>query len=585
MSRVEVRRSAPAILAPAGWRAYGARVSLLGVLSVLLGVVLAYLMLPPLIVLVQNSVITTNLRGEVVEVTLRHYQRVLLNGALVLPLANTLVFALSSCVLAVLVGGALAWIVERTNTPFRGLGYLAAFVSFAIPYILYTIAWLLLLGKAGPVNAVLMALTGSSQPVLNVYSLWGMALVEGFLWSPLVFLMLSAVFRAMDPALEEAALMSGAGVWRTAAQISFRLALPGLLAVVLLVFVRSVEAFDIPALVGLPNGVQVLTTQVYLDTKRNPPDYGEASAFGLVLILAVFGLLYYYNRLTRDSQRFQTVTGKGYRPRVADLGRWRYLTGALVLVYFFLVMLMPLLMMAWASVMPFYTAPSTDALRLMTAKNYGTILAYPSFVEAMRNTVVLGLGAASVVMLLMAVAAWISVRGQSRLRWLLDPLVSLPLVFPGIVLGLAILRLYLIVPLPIYATLWILLIAYATRYMPYGMRYCQAGLIQIHRELEEAAYASGASWWDAFRRVLLPLLSPAFWAGWIFVFLLSAKELSMSVLLAGPQSQVVSVMMFDLWNNGQVVEVAAFGVIWTAVLSVTAVAFFILARRYGLRIA
>jgi len=585
MSRVEVRRSAPAILAPAGWRAYGARVSLLGVLSVLLGVVLAYLMLPPLIVLVQNSVITTNLRGEVVEVTLRHYQRVLLNGALVLPLANTLVFALSSCVLAVLVGGALAWIVERTNTPFRGLGYLAAFVSFAIPYILYTIAWLLLLGKAGPVNAVLMALTGSSQPVLNVYSLWGMALVEGFLWSPLVFLMLSAVFRAMDPALEEAALMSGAGVWRTAAQISFRLALPGLLAVVLLVFVRSVEAFDIPALVGLPNGVQVLTTQVYLDTKRNPPDYGEASAFGLVLILAVFGLLYYYNRLTRDSQRFQTVTGKGYRPRVADLGRWRYLTGALVLVYFFLVMLMPLLMMAWASVMPFYTAPSTDALRLLTAKNYGTILAYPSFVEAMRNTVVLGLGAASVVMLLMAVAAWISVRGQSRLRWLLDPLVSLPLVFPGIVLGLAILRLYLIVPLPIYATLWILLIAYATRYMPYGMRYCQAGLIQIHRELEEAAYASGASWWDAFRRVLLPLLSPAFWAGWIFVFLLSAKELSMSVLLAGPQSQVVSVMMFDLWNNGQVVEVAAFGVIWTAVLSVTAVAFFILARRYGLRIA
>ncbi len=554
-------------------------------ISVVLGVVLAYLMLPPLAVLIETSFITTNLRGEVVDVTLRHYQRVLLNGALLLPLAHTLVFALSSCVLALVVGGALAWIVERTNTPFRGLGYLAAFVSFAIPYILYTIAWLLLLGKGGPVNAVLMSLTGSDQPVVNVYSLWGMAMVEGFLWSPLVFLMLSAVFRAMDPALEEAALMSGAGIWRTAAQISFRLALPGLLAVVLLVFVRALESFDIPALVGLPNGIQVLTTQVYLDTKRNPPEYGEASAFGLVLILAVFGLLYYYNRLTRDSQRFQTVTGKGYRPRVADLGRWRYLTGALVLLYFFLVMLLPLLMIVWASVMPFYTAPSADALRLFTVKNYGTILTYPNFAEAMRNTVVLGLGAASAVMLLMAVAAWISMRGQSRLRWLLDPLVSLPLVFPGIVLGLALLRLYLVVPLPIYATLWILLIAYATRYMPYGMRYCQAGLVQIHHELEEAAYVSGASWWDAFRRVLLPLLSPAFWAGWIFVFLLSAKELSMSILLAGPQSQVVSVMMFDLWNNGQIVEVAAFGVLWTAALAVTAVAFFLLARRYGLRIA
>ena len=128
-----------------------------------------------------------------------------------------------------------------------------------------------------------------------------------------------------------------------------------------------------------------------------------------------------------------------------------------------------------------------------------------------------------------------------------------------------------------------LLIAFATRYMPYGMRYCQAGLVQIHRELEEAAYVSGASWWDAFRRVLLPLLSPAFWAGWIFVFLLSAKELGMSVLLAGPQSQVVSVMMFDLWNNGQIVEVAAFGVVWSALLALTAGGFFVLARRYGLR--
>ena len=195
-----------------------------------------------------------------------------------------------------------------------------------MPYILYTIAWLLLLGKAGPVNAVLMALTGASQPVLNVYSLWGMMLVEGFLWSPLVFLMLSAVFRSMDPALEEAALMSGAGVWRTAFQISFRLALPGILAVVLLVFIRAVEAFDIPALVGMPNGVHVLTTSVYLDTKRNPPEYGEASAFGVVLMVACSACCTTTAASPAHSERFQTVTGKGYRPRVADLGGWRYLT-------------------------------------------------------------------------------------------------------------------------------------------------------------------------------------------------------------------------------------------------------------------
>ncbi len=293
--------------------------------------------------------------------------------------------------------------------------------------------------------------------------------------------------------------------------------------------------------------------------------------------------LAYYRRLTRASERFQTVTGKGYRPRVIDLGPWRYLTAALVLVYFVLVMLAPLALVVWASLQPFYRRPALDALAQLTTRNYAAVLSYPNFAEAMRNTVVLGVGAATVVMALMALGAWLSLRGPARLRGLLDPLASLPLVFPGIVLGLAIMRLYLVVPIPIYATLWILLVAYVTRYMPYGMRYCHAGLVQVHRELEEAAYTSGASWWTTFRRVLLPLLSPAFWAGWIFVFLLSAKELSMSVLLAGPQSRVVSVMMFDLWNNGQVVEVAAFGVVWSTVLALTAGGFFLLARRYGLR--
>ncbi len=582
MSLIRARRPAIATW-PVGRRALGAEIGAPGVVGIGVALVLAYLTLPPVFVLVQTSLATLNLRGEVVALTLSHYARVLTNPSLLTLLANTLGFALGSCVLALVVGGALAWIVERTNTPLRRLGYGAAFMAFALPYILYTIAWLLLLGKGGPVNALLMSLAGSEEPLLNVYSLWGMVLVEGFLWSPLVFLMLAAVFRAMDPALEEAALMSGAGIWRTAFHISFRLALPGIAAVVLLVFIRALESFDIPALVGMPGGVQVITTLVYQDTRRTPPDYGQASAFGVLLMLVVLACLYYYGRLTHASERFQTVTGKGYRPRVTDLGRWRYLTAALVLAYFGLVMVAPLLLVIWASLMPFYRRPAVEALATVTAKNFATVLSYPNFAEAIRNTVVLGIGTATVVMLLMALTAWLSLRGPLRLRGVLDPLASLPLVFPGIVLGLATLRLYLVLPIPIYATLWILLVAYATRYMPYGMRYCHAGLVQIHHELEEAAYVSGASWWTTLRRVLLPLLSPAFWAGWIFVFLLSAKELSMSVLLAGPQSQVVSVMMFDLWNNGQIVEVAAFGVVWSALLALTAGAFFVLARRYGLR--
>jgi len=264
-----------------------------GIVSLGVVLVLAYLTVPPILVLLQTSVATLNLRGEVATLTLNHYGRVLTSPSLLSLLANTLGFALGSCALALFVGGGLAWIVERTNTPLRRLGYGAAFMAFAMPYILYTIAWLLLLGKGGPINAFLMSLAGADEPLLNVYSLWGMVLVEGFLWSPLVFLMLAAVFRAMDPALEEAALMSGAGLWRTAFHISFRLALPGIAAVVMLVFIRALESFDIPALVGMPGNVHVFTTLVYQDTRRSPPDYGEASAFGVLLMLVVLACLYY----------------------------------------------------------------------------------------------------------------------------------------------------------------------------------------------------------------------------------------------------------------------------------------------------
>jgi iron(III) transport system permease protein len=583
MERVAAQRVVRGWAWAAGRGLRRVRLDPLQVISAGLILVLAGLMLPPLAMLIQSSLYTSNIRGEFEAFTWQYYHQLLFNGGLLGPLGNTLVFALGSCGLALALGAGLAWVVERTNAPLRRLGYFVAFSSFAIPYILYTIAWLLLLGKGGPINAFLMSLLQTDQPPVNVYSLWGMVLVEGLLWSPLAFLMLAAVLRSMDPALEEAALMSGAGLWRTTTQISFRLALPGLLAVVLLVFIRAVEAFDIPALVGLPSGIQVLTTQVYLDTKARPPEYGRASALAVLLLLAVGGCLYGYQRLTREAHRFQTITGKGYRPRVVDLGRWRYLVSALLVCYGVLVLALPLALLLWASIMPFYTQPALESVSLATLRNYATVLTYPGFLEAMRNTLLLGIGSATLVMGLMAFAAWLLVRGQGAARWLLDPLASLPLVFPGVVLGLAILRLYLLVPVPIYATLWILLVAYVTRYMPYGLRYCQAGLVQIHRELEEAAAVSGAAWWPAFRRVVLPLLSPAFWAGWIFVFLLSAKELSMSVLLAGPRSQVVSVMLFDLWNNGQIVEVAAFGILWTAALALAAAGFFVLAQRYGLR--
>ena len=552
---------------------------------VMIGVSLitAYLVLPPLYSVIQTSLYTTKLTGEIDQFTLRYYEDLLRELQIIGPFLNTFYFSIGSALFATVLGGSVAWIVVRTDSPLRGLGYFTAFASFGTPFILYTIGWLLLLGKAGPVNYWLKLLLHQTAPVINVYSMFGMILIESLLWSPFVFLMLAAAFRSMDPSLEEASSACGARTWQTMRRISLRLMLPAFFSVMLLIFIRTFESFEIPALVGLPGDLRVLTTSIYLDAQKLPPRYGSAGAFSVLLMLVVAVTLYFYFRLTREGDRFHTVTGKGYRPTLIHLGRWRYLTAAGLLGYSIVLLVLPFLIILWASLLPFYMQPSIEAMARFTAKNYLTAIQFPKLTDAIKNSVLLGLGSASVVMVLTMLASWLLVRTKIRGRWLLDLLTTMPLLFPGIVMGLAILRFYLFVPIPVYGTLWILLVAFVTRYIPYGIRYTHSGLLQLHKELEEASYVSGASWFSSMRRIVLPLITPSFLGGWIFVFLLSAKELSMSVLLVSPQTPVVPVAIFELWENAQVGELAAFGVIWTLILVTVAVFYYAFARRYGVQ--
>jgi iron(III) transport system permease protein len=236
---------------------------------------------------------------------------------------NSALFAGGSAVLAIVLGAAQAWIVERTDTPLRQYVFLIAVVSLGIPHVLYTVAWLLILGKGGPINLFLMAVLGTDTPVFSVNSLWGMILIEGMIWAPLGFLLLSSVFRLSDAAFEEAAMMSGAGLFTTFRRITLRLATPALLALLLLVFIRAFEAFDIPALVGSAGGLSVLTTDIFESIRKDlPSNYGQAGAFSVVLMLVVMLLLSAHRRLLRHSERYQTITGKGYRPRVTRVGRF-----------------------------------------------------------------------------------------------------------------------------------------------------------------------------------------------------------------------------------------------------------------------
>jgi iron(III) transport system permease protein len=550
---------------------------------VLVSSVTAYLVLPPLISVIQTSLFTVKLTGELDQFTFRYYEELLRELKVIGPFVATLRFAIGSALLATALGGTIAWLVTRTDAPLRGLGYFTAFASFGTPFILYTIGWLLLLGKAGPINFWLKALFNQTTPVLNVYSMWGMTFVESLLWSPFVFLILAASFRSMDPSLEEASAVCGARVWQTLRKVSLRLMMPAFFSVILLIFIRAFESFEIPALVGLPGDIRVLTTTIYLDAQKMPPQYGSAGAFSVLLMILVAGALYFYFRATREGDRFHTVTGKGYRPTLIRLGSWRYVAGGALLLYFFVLLVLPFLIILWASLLPYYIQPSLEGISKFTLKNYTTALRFPKITDSIQNSILLGLGSATLVMVLTTLASWILVRTKLRGRWLLDLLTTLPLLFPGIVMGLAILRFYLYVPIPVYGTLWILLLAFMTRYIPYGIRYTHAGLLQLHKELEEAAYASGASWTNCMRRITLPLITPSFLGGWIFIFLLSAKELSMSILLVSPRTPVVSVAIFELWENAQVGELAAFGVIWTGILVSVAVCYYLFARRYGIQ--
>ncbi|MEW6453362.1 MAG: iron ABC transporter permease [Pseudomonadota bacterium] len=528
---------------------------------------IAWLALVPLGFLLWESVLTPEGAGRVQQFTLENYIAAY-SGAETLKLFfNSLQFAFGSSVLAFVIGTFFAWVNERTNTPFKKLFFALSVIPLIIPGILFTVSWILLASpKIGIINTMLQNLFGTDLVFVNIYSMTGMIWVDGLHYSPMAFLLMTAAFRSMDPSLEESALMSGATVPQIVFRITLKLAWPAVLASLLILFVRSIESFEVPALLGLPVGIEVYTSAIYQAIHRYPSQVGLASAYAVTLLIISTLGIYWQTRLSKQSSRFSTVTGKGFRPRAMDLGGWRYVTAGLFIGYFFCVVALPFLVLLWSSLQKYYTAPSWEALNNLTLSAYRTVLDQPAIGTAIWNSIVLSIASATIIMLATSVVAWIVVRTRLPGRWLIDNLASLPLVFPGLVLGLAIMICYLYLPIGVYGTLWIMLIAYVTRFMPYGMRYASTSMMQIHKELEESAAMSGASWFMTFRRIILPLLKPGLIAGWIYVVIVSVRELSSSILLYSPGSEVVPVMIWELWQNGQYVELSALGVMLIAFL-------------------
>lgn len=495
---------------------------------------------------------------------------------------NSLAFAFGSSAVAILLGTLLAYLVVRTDVPFKGLMFAASLVPLIIPGILHTISWIFL---ASPQIGVLN--TWVIHPIfrgnLNVFSIPGMIVVEGFHLSPLVFLLMVASFRSMDPSLEESAIMSGASLVTVVRRVTLPLARPALYAAALIMIVRGLESFEVPAVLGLPAHIWVFTSRIWSVLNALPPDYGQAGAFALSLLALTSIGIFAHSRLARRARSFQTVTGKGFRPHPVALGAWRWPATGFVFAYFLVAVVGPILVLVYASTQLYYSPPSHETLSHMSLANYPTVFHDPTVRHAFVNSLILGLGTATGVMFLGAVASWLVVRTTLPGRWIVDNLAFLPLVIPGLVLGVALLYVYLRVPLAIYGTLWILFIAYLTRFMPYGMRYASTSMFQLGRELEESALMSGAGWWQMFRRIVLPLLAPGLVAGWIYILIVSVRELGSSVLLYSPGKEVLSIVIWEEYRNGSLPQVATVGVMLIGGLVLLVTVAYKLGARIGVK--
>jgi iron(III) transport system permease protein len=540
-----------------------------------------YLAGVPLVMLLYGSVRSAPIGEPGATYTIQNYVKAYFDKEFYFLLLNSIYYGLGTCTLTFLIGTFLAWVSERTNTPLKKLFVVMSLIPFIIPGILSTISWILLLSpKIGLINLVVKDFLGLESAPFNIYTMWGMIWAESIHLYPLVFLLMSAAFRNMDTSLEEAALTAGSSTFSTFCRVTLPLMRPAMFSVLLINFIRGIEAFEVPALIGVPAKISVFTTKIFLAIHQFPSDFGLAGAYAVtLLVISTTGVLI-YGRITRREERYATVTGKGYRPRVIDLGVWKYLTLGVSFLIFFLAVILPVFVLLWSSFIPYYGVPSRELMEKMTWANYQYILNYPLALTAFKNSFYLSVGSATLVMLLTSLIAWITVKTKLPGRALLDNMTFIPIAMPGIVLGVSLIWVYLTLPIPIYGTIWVLLLAYITKFMPYGIRAASASMIQINKELEEASLTAGGTWFQTFRKVILPLLMPGFTAGWIYISIIALRELSTSILLYSYNSTVLSIMAFDLWEGGQYTYVCALGVLM--VLLLVTMAF--VARKLGARV-
>ena len=535
-----------------------------------------WLIVVPLAVLLLSS-FRTGTPWSPGPLTLENYVVAYSNPQTYRMLMNTAAIATVSTALSLVVAVFFAYLTERTDMPLKSIAWGLIVVPLAVPGLLYGISWTFLLSPTiGIFNVILRSMLSQvgvelSEGPLNVYSLGGIIFLEGLRGATTVFLMVVGAFRAMDPSLEEAATMSGSARWTTFFRVFVPLLTPALFAAGMYNFMSNLESLEIPLILGVPSGIHVFSTYIFFTAQRfAPPQYGMSAALGATFLCTSLLLVYAYRCIAGRAERFATITGKGYRPRLIELGPWRYPALGAFAIYFLLTIGAPLCILLWLSLHRFYVPPSLDALSRVTFQNFSRVFEHPSMLLAVVNTLSVGFAAAILTMVLSLIVSWALVRGRFRGRLLLDGLTFLPHAIPGVVVAIALIYLYLQPPMsyvPIYGTIWVIVLGISVGYLAFGTRAMNGAVAQLHSELEEAALTSGATWRQMFGRVVLPLLLPSFISGWIWVAANSLRSFSVPLLVGSRESVVISILMWNFWDQGQVGQAAALGVLLIVTLA------------------
>ena len=474
---------------------------------------------------------------------------------------NTVAFVLGSSILATVLALFLAYLNTRTDIPFKGLFRVLSIVPMMIPHLLFSVTWVLLLNPSnGMINIVLQNAFSLERAPFDIYSLQGMILVEALLDLPVAYLIIAPAMASFDVALEESSRVFGAGTWRTIVRITLPVLRPAILAALILGVVRSLASFAVPQVLGMPGRVRVLATYLYeMIALGFATDYGKAAAVGMSVLATSVTLIVVYRALTAESEKYVTISSRGYRPTVVELKGARIPLFTVVAALSLMMVVLPVAVLLYTSFVPYTMVPSARAFSAMSFKHWIDVLQDPISLLALKNSLFLAVVGATLGVVLSIFVAYVIVKVKSRASGVLESLSYLSFSFPGIVIGVGFMWFFVYTPL--YATIWALLIGYIATYLPYGIRPLASAFVQVHAHLEESSLVCGASPLTTMRRIIVPLLIPGIVSAWILMASMFVRELTLSVVLSRPGTEVLAVQILRFADDGLWGRLSALGII------------------------